>query len=70
MGSHAYEVPERLGVGCAPGVSRTGSLSGTTDRAPSEPVRNGEVTFMKIEIRQVEDIKATSIHQYEGAGGA
>lgn len=29
-----------------------------------------EVTFMKIEIREVEDIKATSIHQVEGAGGA
>ena len=29
-----------------------------------------EVAFVKIEIRKVEDIKATAIHQVAGAGGA
>jgi hypothetical protein len=33
-------------------------------------LRAREVTYMKIEIRQVEDIKATSVHQVFDAGGA
>jgi hypothetical protein len=34
------------------------------------PAQRGGGDFMKIEIREVEDIKATSVHQTEGAGGA
>jgi hypothetical protein len=32
--------------------------------------KSGEVIIVKIEIRQVEDIKATSVHQVLDAGGA
>jgi hypothetical protein len=44
-----------------------GARPGHQDRIHRSPE---EVTFVKIEIRQVEDIKATSVHQEIGAGGA